>query len=182
MKKWTEEEIKYLLSLDRNNLDLYCIAEALNRSVGSVCRKIKRLFKKDLRHKIIGSKRRAVNHYNLILNRINNCQIKKNLCYKNIKMLIPKDKFIEWFMKNDFMNASVDRIDNKKDYSIDNIQLIPLTENIRKDKLKSKDGLCRCYMCGEIKPIQEFSVDKKRLNGHSTLCKKCDNNRKTKRS
>ena len=93
-------------------------------------------------------------------------------------MLIPKDEFVKWFMENDFEGASVDRIDNKGDYSMDNIQLIPLAENIAKDKQKAVNGFCPCYVCGEIKPLELFAVDKRRQNGHSTICKKCDSKRK----
>lgn len=94
-------------------------------------------------------------------------------------MLIPKDEFVEWFMANDFEGASVDRIDSNGDYSMENIQLIPLAENIRKDKVKANNGMCECAKCHEIKPIDLFVVDKRRGNGHGTICKKCDSRRKS---
>ena len=89
-------------------------------------------------------------------------------------MLIDKETFVAWFMANDFEGASVDRIDNTKDYSMDNIQMIPLSINIAKDKCKAKDGMCQCYVCKETKPLECFAVDKRRKNGRSTICKKCD--------
>lgn len=180
MKKWTKEEIEYILSLDMNNMDIYDIAKNLDRTLGSVCYKIKSLLGKDLRNSIVGSRRRAKNHYNLILNRLKNTHINKNSCYKDIKMYISENDFIEWFMKNDFKNASVDRIDKNKNYTIDNIQMLLLEDNIRKDKIKAKDGFCECYVCKKIKPIEQFAVDKRRKNGHSTICKICDNLRKYK--
>lgn len=130
--------------------------------------------KHDNRHKVIGGKHRALTRYYSILHRINHTDIKKNKHYNGVKMLIDKDVFVEWFMKNDFERASVDRIDKTKDYSLDNIQLIPLAENIAKDKIKSKDGKCECYMCKKVKSLDLFAVDKRRSTGRSTLCKECD--------
>lgn len=182
MKKWTTEEIDYLINLNIDNIDLYKVAEDLQRSVGSVCSKIKHVLGKDLRNSIIGSKRRAVNHFNLICNRIKTIYRLKNKCYKNTKLLINKEDFIVWFMSNDFKGASVDRIDNNGHYSLDNIQLIKLQDNIRKDKIKAKNGFCECFRCRRIKLIEEFVKDRRRFNGHSTICRECDLNRKKNRS
>lgn len=92
-------------------------------------------------------------------------------------MLISKDEFVKWFMDNDFEGASVDRINKNGDYTLDNIQLIPLDENIRKDKVKSKDGYCECYVCKKTKKLDEFVTDNRRKNGHTTICKECDRQR-----
>lgn len=133
--------------------------------------------------KTIGSRRRANNRYNGLVSRIkyyeNN---RKNKNYLNIKLKISRKEFIEWFMKNDFEGCSVDRIDKNGDYELSNMQLIPLVENIRKDKVKEKNGYCICYVCNENKPIEMFAIDKRRVNGHSTICKKCDSNRKKRNS
>lgn len=134
--------------------------------------------KHDNRYKIIGGKHRAESRYNMILYRINHTDEEKNRCYKGVKMLIDKDTFVKWFMENDFEGASVDRIDKNKDYSMDNIQLIPLAENIRKDRVKAKDGMCECYRCKQVKPLECFAKSKRRLNGYSTICKVCDVARK----
>lgn len=134
--------------------------------------------KYDNRHTIIGSKHRAESRYYMILHRINHTEEKKNRNYAGVKMLINKDEFVEWFMSNDFEGASVDRIDKNKDYSMDNIQLIPLAENVRKDKVKAKNGICECYACKQIKPLEYFAKDKRRQNGHSTICKQCDSKRR----
>ncbi len=137
--------------------------------------------KTDKRYSVIGGKHRAESRYYMILSRLKNTDTKKNSCYKNIKMLISKEDFIKWFMENDFEGASVDRIDKTKDYSLDNIQLLPLEENIRKDKVKAKNGMCQCYVCKEIKPLSLFATDKRRKNGHATICKECDNKRKRRK-
>lgn len=132
----------------------------------------------DNRYKIIGGRHRATTRYYMILSRTKHSEQKKNKCYSDVKVLFDKETFINWFMKNDFEGASVDRIDKDKDYSMDNIQLIPLADNIRKDKVKAKDGMCECYVCKETKPLELFAVDNRRANGHTTICKTCDNNRK----
>lgn len=137
--------------------------------------------KQDTRYNIIGGKHRAESRYYMILYRINHTEQPKNRKYKGIKMMIDKDTFIKWFMDNDFEGASVDRIDKTKHYSMDNIQLIPLDENIRKDKVKAKNGTCECFRCRQVKPIEQFVKDKRRKNGYSTICKKCDVERKSHR-
>lgn len=134
--------------------------------------------KKDNRYSSIGGRHRAESRYCMLLNRIKNAHRRKNSCYKNVKVLIDKETFVKWFMENDFKGCSVDRIDKTKDYSIDNIQMIPLDENIRKDKVKARNGFCECYRCKQTKPLEFFAKDKRRKNGHSTVCKECDNARR----
>lgn len=132
----------------------------------------------DNRYNVIGGRHRALSRYYMILHRLNHAENKKNKCYSGIKMLVDKETFVDWFMKNDFEGASVDRIDRTRDYSLDNIQLIPLAENIRKDKVKAENGNCECYKCKQTKPLHLFAKDKRRENGHSTICKECDSKRK----
>ena len=134
--------------------------------------------KYDNRNNIIGGRHRALSRYYMILHRIERTDKKKNRSYAGVKMLIEKEEFIKWFMEHDFKGASVDRIDNKRDYTLDNIQLIPLDENVRKDKVKARDGMCECYACKQTKPLEVFAKDKRRKNGHSTICKECDNKRR----
>ena len=133
---------------------------------------------KDKRYCDIGSRHRAVSRYYMILNRLKNTDRVRNRNYRGVKMLIDKETFVKWFMENDFDGASVDRIDNKKDYTMDNIQMISTSENKVKDRYKEKDGKCECYVCKEVKPIELFALDKRRENGHSTICKSCDSKRK----
>ena len=52
---------------------------------------------------------------------------------------------------------------------------------IRKDKVKAKNGMCQCYVCKEIKPLSLFVTDKRRKNGHATICKECDNKRRKRK-
>ena len=132
---------------------------------------------KDNRYAVIGGKHRALSRYYIILNRLKNTNTPRNRCYEGVKMAMTKEEFVDWFMANDFEGASVDRIDKTKDYSIDNVQLIPLIENMRKDRIKEKNGICQCFKCKEFKMIEEFAKDSRRVNGYSTICKKCDNAR-----
>lgn len=134
--------------------------------------------KHDDRYNVIGGRHRALSRYYMILNRLNHTDSKKNQCYNGIRMLIDKETFVEWFMQNDFEGASVDRIDNTKDYSMDNIQMISLADNVRKDKVKARNGVCECYKCKQTKPLELFAKDNRRQNGHSTICKECDSRRK----
>ena len=138
--------------------------------------------KQDNRYKVIGGKHRALARYYMLLHRVNHTDERKNKCYQEVKVLIDKDEFVKWFMEHDFEGASVDRIDNTKDYTLDNIQLIPLAENIRKDKVKAKDGMCECFVCKQVKPLELFAKDKRRKNGHSTICKACDAKRYGRRN
>lgn len=181
MKKWSKDEENILINIPKDKLDLYKLVKILNRPIGSICKKIYRLRGIDLRNSIVGTRRRAVNHYNLIKTRLKTSHIvDKNKTYKSIQLKVSKNDFVEWFMKRDFVGCSVDRIDSKGDYSLDNMQVISLADNIRKEKIKEHNGLCECYRCHKIKPIEEFAVNKKRLNGHTTICKICDSKRKCK--
>lgn len=163
------------------------IATLLGVSVKSVERQLRKMGlsgeRRQLLHKnkqtylIIGSRRRANNRYNAIVSRIRGYNNKKSGSYVGIKLLVSREEFISWYMPKDFAGASVDRINAKKHYSLDNMQVIPLRENIRKDKIKAKDGSCICCVCKQIKPISEFCVDKRSWNGHSTICKECERER-----
>jgi hypothetical protein len=123
----------------------------------------------------IGSRRRANNKYNAILTRLNTTTRNKNKNYVGIELRVTREDFIEWYMPLDFEGASVDRIDKHGHYELSNMQVIPLDENIRKDKIKAKNDHCECYVCKTTKPLEEFSVDNRRKNGRSTICKACEN-------
>lgn len=131
---------------------------------------------------IVGSYRRANHRYNNIVNRIRHTQHKKNHSYQDVELKVSRSEFIKWFMPLDFFGASVDRIDKTKHYELSNMQVIPLSDNIRKDKVKAKDGKCECYVCHQTKPLIDFCKDKRRGNGHSTICLQCERNRNRKRS
>ena len=138
---------------------------------------------RDIRYSIIGGRKRALTRWYVIKYRTSHTDQPKNRAYKGIEFNLDKETFVKWFQERDFEHASVDRIDKTKGYTMDNIQIIPLIDNIRKDKIKAKNGKCVCYACGKTKELELFAVDKRRLNGHSTICRECDNaRRRIKRS
>lgn len=125
----------------------------------------------------IGSRRRANNKYNAIITRLSTTNRNKNKKYEGVELSVSRADFIEWYMPLDFDGASVDRIDKNGHYELSNMQVIPLRENIRKDRIKACNGMCECYRCHEVKPISEFSKDKRRASGYSTICRECERER-----
>ena len=133
--------------------------------------------KKDMRYSVIGGRKRALSRWYMIRYRTTHTETSKNTAYKGVEFNLDKETFIKWFQERDFEHASVDRIDKNKGYTMDNIQLIPLAENIRKDKMKAKNGYCVCFRCKQIKPLQDFVKESRRINGYSTICKICERKR-----
>lgn len=103
----------------------------------------------------------------------------RNRLYNDVRIDMTRVAFKNYCISNsDYIlglsRPSIDRKDNSKHYAIDNIQFIELVDNIRKDKIKAKNGVCICYSCKEEKPIVEFIKDSRRINGYSTICKVCE--------
>ena len=184
--RWTEE----MRVVVRNNYPRKTykeIASMLGVTPKSVERQLRNMgllgLSKDLKHEgkqtytKIGCRRRANNKYNAILSRLSKTNRKKNENYIGVQLRVSRKEFIDWFMPLDFEGASIDRIDANGHYEISNMQVIPLSENIRKDKVKAKNGFCECYKCHQIKPISDFCKDKKRKNGHKTICLDCERER-----
>lgn len=184
--RWTNE----MRSIIRSNYPQKTykeIAELLNTSTRSVERQLTTMHiigeKKILKCKnkqspsIIGSRRRASNKYNGILSRIRSTNRSKNKHYANIAIKVSRVDFINWYMPLDFKGASIDRIDKNGDYELNNMQVIPLPDNIRKDKIKTLNGMCECFKCHTTKPIKQFAKDKRRSTGYSTICLDCERER-----
>jgi hypothetical protein len=70
---------------------------------------------------------------------------------------------------------SIDRKNSIENYSLENIQVIELATNIRKDKTVFIDGKGICCRCHESKFENEFTTDKRRANGKSSICLLCEN-------
>ena len=110
----------------------------------------------------------------------------KSKTYADVSIFITRDEFKKWVLENQqqieaieaMARPSIDRKDKNRDYTLDNIQAMELGDNVRKDKVKSSDWFCRCSRCGETKAEHFFARDKRRQNGHSTLCRECDNARR----
>lgn len=78
-------------------------------------------------------------------------RLKQNPRYKNRKLLISKEDFIKFVLNNEnykiifkkweemdyeyILTPTIDRIDNNRDYTLDNIQVITLLENSTKRDL-----------------------------------------------
>lgn len=105
---------------------------------------------------------------------------KKCKNYKNISIEFTREEFKNWCKKNEktilsLKRPSIDRINNYKNYSLDNIQVIELKHNIRKDKTVFNDVSGVCFRCKKSKPLNEFVKDNRRQNGLTNICKKCEN-------
>lgn len=106
--------------------------------------------------------------------------------YSNINILFNRDEFKKWCWSQQkiiesLKKPSIDRINKNKDYTLNNMQIIEICENIRKDKtvFTFVDG--KCYSCNNILLLCEFAKDSRRINGLTSICKKCDSNRKKKK-
>ena len=195
MKYWSKEEDEFIINnyINMSFKEISVILDRTYRSVEGRIRKLKLKNKsdiiipknivngKDIRHTMIGSVKRAQSRYYMIKYRLEHTDEPKNRGYKNKKLLVSEKDFVEWFMPQDYKGCSVDRIDNSGHYELSNMQIIPIDENIRKDKVKAKGGMCECYVCKQTKSLDLFAVDKRRKNGHTTICKSCDNKRKYKK-
>jgi hypothetical protein len=129
--------------------------------------------KPDRRNTIIGGHHRALARWYMILHRLKGVGA-KNKHYAGRSLEMSKEEFIDWFRAKDFKGCSVDRIDNSKGYSLNNLQLIPLAQNIAKDKTAYNGITHVCSMCKEKKLAELFVRDKRRLSGIGSICKKCD--------
>lgn len=104
----------------------------------------------------------------------------KCLSYADISIEFTRDEFKTWCLVQEqfifsLKRPSIDRIDKSKNYSLSNIQIIELTANIAKDKLKVRNSVCECFKCKLIKPIVEFAKDKRRqTTGKTTICIECE--------
>lgn len=108
---------------------------------------------------------------------------KKCKSYENVYIRFTRPEFKAWCLERENLilnlkRPSIDRIDSKLDYTLDNIQILELEENIRKEKIKAKDGFCVCFYCKQNKSLDLFAKDKRRYNGRGTYCRECDNKRR----
>lgn len=112
----------------------------------------------------------------MLKNRIEN-PTGKNACYAGVKLLISREDFIKWFTANDFEGCTVDRKSPLKHYEVGNLQLLTKRENSGKDKRMDHNGLCRCYSCKKVKKLELFVKSSRKMNGYSTICLECENER-----
>jgi hypothetical protein len=105
--------------------------------------------------------------------------------YVEIDVLFSREEYKNFCILNEnnilkLSRPSLDRKDNNKHYTLENIQFIELKDNIRKEKLTFNEKLHigTCFKCKETKDVSLFAIDRRRINKHSSMCKKCDNARK----
>jgi len=104
--------------------------------------------------------------------------------YKNISLEVSKEDFIKWYVRNYFEGCQVDRIDDTKNYSIDNIQLLIRSDHNAKRALENGNGIVaglkRCSICKISKKatIEFFNANKTKVSNLNPLglkseCKEC---------
>lgn len=104
--------------------------------------------------------------------------------YKNINIEFVRKDFDNWCFKNKNIiltldRPSIDRKDSNCNYSLDNIQIIELINNIAKEKLKFDGILRQCYKCKDWKLPKYFYKTKCLITTNiSSICKICDKLRK----
>lgn len=111
--------------------------------------------------------------------------LRRSAKYESVYLNLTFAEFKAWCWQQQvkietLARPSIDRLDSTKNYTLDNIQIIELAENIRKAKTVFADGYGVCFKCKQKKPETEFAKDKRRINGHSTLCRLCDRGRSKK--
>lgn len=109
----------------------------------------------------------------------------KNIHYKTVKILFSRIEYKNWCYSNKkiieiLTRPSIDRINKDGNYSLDNIQIIELSENIRKDKTVFTEFTGTCFSCHSRKNLLDFCKDKRRFNGRTNICKPCESKRKKK--
>lgn len=105
---------------------------------------------------------------------------KKNASYTGVLILVTREEYYDWCAGQadriaSLSRPSIDRVRKEGHYSLANMQIIELLENMVKDRLSFKDGMGTCYACHKTKLIESFAVDSRRVAvGHTTLCRACD--------
>ena len=99
--------------------------------------------------------------------------------YENILILFSYAEFKAFCFNNEALiktmqRPSIDRINSKKHYSLDNIRIVELIDNSGREQRKAKNGECVCCRCGKTKLLTDFCKDNRTLSGRSTRCKSCD--------
>ncbi len=104
--------------------------------------------------------------------------------YKNVSNLLNRKEFIKWYIENYFNGCEVDRVNDDKDYSIDNIQLLSKIEHNQKSASKRIDlenKTAICTKCG-VKYLytkDDFYTKDTLVSAYNPLgirstCKKCN--------
>lgn len=73
--------------------------------------------------------------------------------YKNIKCYLNIENLLFLWNRDNaeqMKSPSIDRIDSRGDYEINNCRFLELTENIRRASIRKFTRVCQCPQCGKI--------------------------------
>jgi len=140
----------------------------------------------------LDARTRAVRAWGCLNKRVKNGE--KTYAKRGIRIEISKDEFINWYQKNSFPHCIVDRINNEKNYTLKNIQMLTLVEHNykrRSDRL-SVIGVTEgeneryCFCCARLMNIEVFGrkkdiVSKANPLGLRQYCKGCNRDKQRKR-
>lgn len=111
------------------------------------------------------------------------CNNKSHTSYKNygakgIKCLITEEDLIFlWDRDNGYLlkRPSIDRVDSKGDYRLDNCRFIELSDNVKRATIKPLiNGNKICMLCKKQKASSLFRKDKKVFSGLRSKCVECE--------
>ena len=107
----------------------------------------------------------------------------KNPAYADVLIKITQSQFLEWCsdaynvarQKYGQTKLSIDRIDNDGHYELGNLQIIPHSENAKKDKpnVCAPEGMAWCGRCQIYWPRNCFYKNRNAYNGLASRCKSC---------
>lgn len=117
---------------------------------------------------------------------LNSVTLDKSKSYEDINICFTRSEFRDWCWLHqnqieELNRPSIDRIDRTKHYTLDNIQILELAYNIRKDHTKFSDGKGVCFGCKTEQPEENFCKDRRRLNGRANFCQACERQRGRRR-
>lgn len=87
----------------------------------------------------------------------------KNRCYENISIEFSRDEYKKWCLERKNLilklnKPSIDRINSNKNYSLDNIQIIELEDNIKKKRKGNK--FINGPLSGTIRGVRKISKNR----------------------
>lgn len=103
----------------------------------------------------------------------------RNLCYTGISLKIKRREFILWALlhppPHSMKQPSIDRIETKGDYTLENIRWLELKMNNRHSQRDTPAGFWICSHCHRMVPLtpDNFYRCSKNPSGFQTQCKSC---------
>jgi hypothetical protein len=97
--------------------------------------------------------------------------------YAKVSLDVGKVELINWILENPpplgMDRPSIDRIDNSKGYSLDNIRWLEHRINSKWIQRDTPEGFKKCVGCGETKPLTTlyWSPNGNKWQGRCRLCK-----------